>query len=488
LKRVGIIGTGFSSLTAAIELSKMGFEVDVFEKNSSPGGRARHFKVDGFTFDMGPSWYWMPDVFEDFFNKHNKKISDYYDLVKLDPGFSIYYEDQNRLDIPESFEELTKVFESIEKGSSERLEKFIKRAEKKYDIGVRNLVYKPSESILEFLNIKVIKGAFHLDIFTVFSKYVRRYFKHPKLVKLMEFPILFLGALPSNTPAMYSLMNYSALKQGTYYPIGGFFKIIDSLVKIAEESGVKFHYDSEITKINVSKKIVENFEINNKKIPVDIVVAGADYHHVETNLLQKKYRNYDDKYWDSRKLAPSSLLFYLGVNKKLSNVNHHTLFFDQDFAIHAAEIYETPKWPSSPLFYMSCPSVSDETIAPKGMENLMLLIPLAPGLEDTQEMREKYFNIMIERIQKLTANDFKENIVYKKSYCVKDFEKDYHAYKGNAYGLANTLNQTAILKPSLRNKQIKNLFYTGQLTVPGPGVPPSIISGQVVASEINKHF
>ena len=488
MKRVGIIGTGFSSLTAAIELSKMGFEVDVFEKNSSPGGRARHFKVDGFTFDMGPSWYWMPDVFEDFFNKHNKKISDYYDLVKLDPGFSIYYEDQNRLDIPESFEELTKVFESIEKGSSERLEKFIKRAEKKYDIGVRNLVYKPSESILEFLNIKVIKGAFHLDIFTVFSKYVRRYFKHPKLVKLMEFPILFLGALPSNTPAMYSLMNYSALKQGTYYPIGGFFEIIDSLVKIAEESGVKFHYDSEITKINVSKKIVENFEINNKKIPVDIVVAGADYHHVETNLLQKKYRNYDDKYWDSRKLAPSSLLFYLGVNKKLSNVNHHTLFFDQDFAIHAAEIYETPKWPSSPLFYMSCPSVSDETIAPKGMENLMLLIPLAPGLEDTQEMREKYFNIMIERIQKLTANDFKENIVYKKSYCVKDFEKDYHAYKGNAYGLANTLNQTAILKPSLRNKQIKNLFYTGQLTVPGPGVPPSIISGQVVASEINKHF
>ena len=304
----------------------------------------------------------------------------------------------------------------------------------------------------------------------------------------MEFPILFLGALPSNTPAMYSLMNYSALKQGTYYPIGGFFSVIDALVKIAQEKGVNFHYDAEITKLNVSNRLVDYLEINDKKFQVDIVVAGADYHHVEKNLLTEKYRNYNDKYWDSRKLAPSSLLFYIGVDKKLVDVNHHTLFFDEDFSVHADEIYKDPKWPTSPLFYMSCPSVTDKTIAPNGMENLMLLIPLAPGLKDTEEMREKYFNIMLKRIKSLTANDISKNIVYKRSYCVRDFEKDYHAFKGNAYGLANTLDQTAILKPSLRNKKLKNLFYTGQLTVPGPGVPPSIISGQVVASEINKYF
>ena len=488
MKKVGVIGSGFASLTSAIELAALGFEVEVFEKNQTPGGRARQFTQDGFAFDMGPSWYWMPDVFEDFFARHGKKVSDYYELTKLDPGFSIYYEDGNKLDIPESYEKLIETFEKIESGSGAKLRTFIAKAEKKYQIGVKDLVYKPSKSIFEFINLKVIKGAFHLDIFTVFSKYVRRYFKHEKLIKLMEFPILFLGSLPSNTPAMYSLMNYSGLKQGTYYPQGGFFKIIEALVSLANEKGVTFNFNSEVQKINVSNGAVSSIKVNNKDVAVDIVVAGADYNHVDSMLLEKKYSNYTSKYWDSRKLAPSSLLFYLGLNKKLSNVTHHTLFFDKDFSNHAKEIYQNPKWPNEPLFYMSCPSVTDNSIAPSGMENIMLLIPLAPGLDDAEEMREKYFNIMLERIHQLTGNDIAGSIVYKKSYCVSDFVKDYHAFKGNAYGLANTLDQTAILKPTLRNKKLKNLFYTGQLTVPGPGVPPSIISGQVVASQINKYF
>ncbi|MAP01654.1 MAG: phytoene dehydrogenase [Flavobacteriales bacterium] len=488
MKKVGVIGSGFSSLTAAIELASMGFDVEVFEKNETLGGRARHFKEEGFVFDMGPSWYWMPDVFEDFFARHGKKVEEYYDLIKLDPGFSIYYDDGEKLEIPESFNALVDTFENIESGSGDKLQHFMKRAEKKYEIGVKNLVYKPSKSIFEFINLKVIKGSFYLDIFTVFSKYVRKYFKHEKLIKLMEFPILFLGSLPSNTPAMYSLMNYSGLKQGTYYPIGGFYKIIEALVGLAKEKGVSFSCSSEVQKINVTNGKVCSLLVNNQNLPIDIVVAGADYHHVDSKLLEPKFRNYTNDYWNSRKLAPSCLLFYLGLNKKLKNVNHHTLFFDKDFSKHAKEIYETPKWPNEPLFYMSCPSVSDDSVAPKGMENIMLLIPLAPDLKDSNEMREKYFLIMLERLNQLTGNDISDSIVYKKSYCVSDFIKDYNAFKGNAYGLANTLDQTAILKPSLRNKKLKNLFYTGQLTVPGPGVPPSIISGQVVANEINKYF
>ena len=485
---MGVIGSGFSSLTAAIELASMGFDVEVFEKNETLGGRARHFKEEGFVFDMGPSWYWMPDVFEDFFARHGKKVEEYYNLIKLDPGFSIYYDDGEKLEIPESFNALVDTFENIESGSGDKLQHFMKRAEKKYEIGVKNLVYKPSKSIFEFINLKVIKGSFYLDIFTVFSKYVRKYFKHEKLIKLMEFPILFLGSLPSNTPAMYSLMNYSGLKQGTYYPIGGFYKIIEALVGLAKEKGVSFSCSSEVQKINVTNGKVCSLLVNNQNLPIDIVVAGADYHHVDSKLLEPKFRNYTNDYWNSRKLAPSCLLFYLGLNKKLKNVNHHTLFFDKDFSKHAKEIYETPKWPNEPLFYMSCPSVSDDSVAPKGMENIMLLIPLAPDLKDSNEMREKYFLIMLERLNQLTGNDISDSIVYKKSYCVSDFIKDYNAFKGNAYGLANTLDQTAILKPSLRNKKLKNLFYTGQLTVPGPGVPPSIISGQVVANEINKYF
>lgn len=486
MKKVAVIGSGFAGLTSAIELSSMGYDVTIFEKNSSLGGRARKLEIDGFTFDMGPSWYWMPDVFDRFFARHGKKTSDYFKLNKLDPGFSIVFDKNDELVVPASFDELVNTFESIEKGGGEQLRRFMKKAKKKYEIGMADLVYKPSHSIFEFINFSVIKGLFHLSIFTSFSKYVRRYFTDSRLIKLMEFPVLFLGATPKNTPALYSLMNYTGLEVGTYYPDGGFFAVIQSFVNLAKEKNVHISCDAEVSSINVVNGKAESITVNSEDISFDFIVASADYHHVDQNLLEKKYRNYSLSYWETREMAPSSLLFYVGVDKKLSNLNHHTLFFDEDFDEHAKEIYDNPSWPKKPLFYMSCSSISDETVAPKGMENLVFLIPLAPGLEDSDEMREKYFHMILKRLKSLTGNDISENIVVKKSYCVKDFEKDYHAFKGNAYGLANTLRQTAILKPRLKSKKVNNLFYTGQLTVPGPGVPPSIISGQIVAEEVHK--
>ena len=488
MKSVAVIGSGFAGLTSAIELASLGYKVSLFEKNDSPGGRARKKIVDGFTFDMGPSWYWMPDVFEKFFARHGKKPQDYYRLVKLDPGFSIVYSKEDKLNIPASFDHLIEIFENIEKGSGSKLRKFIKKAGVKYKIGMSELVYKPSHSIFEFINIQVVKGLLHLDVFTNFRKYVRKYFTNSKLIQLMEFPVLFLGATPSNTPALYSLMNYAGLFQGTFYPIGGFNEVICGLVKLAEEKGVEIHCNSEINKINASENTAKSLEINGETYYFDGVVAGADYHHVEQVLLSENFRNYSSSYWSNREMAPSSLLFYIGLDKKMNNTQHHTLFFDQDFDEHAKEIYDDPKWPTSPLFYMCCSSVTDDTVAPKGKENIMILIPLAPGLEDTNKMREFYFDMILKRIKNLTGNDIKDHILVKESYCVSDFEKDYHAFKGNAYGLANTLRQTAILKPSMRNKKLENLYYTGQLTVPGPGVPPSIISGQIVATEIDKYL
>lgn len=486
MKKIAVIGSGFAGLTSAIELSSKGYDVTIFEKNPTIGGRARKLEIDGFTFDMGPSWYWMPDVFDRFFARHGKKTSNYFKLNKLDPGFSIVFDKNDELVVPASFDELVNTFESIEKGGGEQLRKFMKKAKKKYEIGMADLVYKPSHSIFEFINFSVIKGLFHLSIFTSFSKYVRRYFTDSRLVKLMEFPVLFLGATPKNTPALYSLMNYTGLEVGTYYPDGGFFAVIQSFVDLAKEKNVQIRCNAEVSSINVVNGKSKSITVNSEDIPFDFVVASADYHHVDQNLLEKKYRNYSESYWNSREMAPSSLLFYVGIDKKLSNLNHHTLFFDEDFDEHAKEIYDNPSWPKKPLFYMSCSSISDDKVAPKGMENLVFLIPLAPGLEDSDEMREKYFHMILKRLKSLTGNDISENIVVKQSYCVKDFEKDYHAFKGNAYGLANTLRQTAILKPRLKNKKVNNLFYTGQLTVPGPGVPPSIISGQIVAEEVHK--
>jgi phytoene desaturase len=488
LKKIAVIGSGFAGLVSAIELASLGYQVTLFEKNSSIGGRARKFETNGFTFDMGPSWYWMPDVFDKFFARHGKKVEDYYNLLKLDPGFSVIYGKDNTINVPESFEELVALFENIEKGSGSNLKKFLKKAAVKYKIGMDSLVYKPSHSIFEFINLKVLIGVLYLDVFSNFRSYVKKYFSDSRLTRLMEFPVLFLGATPQNTPALYSLMNYSAFSQGTYYPMGGFHEIILGLSKLANENGVEINCDSNVDKINVVNGKIENILVNGKKLLFDGVIASADYHHVEQKLLEKPFRNYSNEYWEKREMSPSSLLFYVGVDKRLKNLQHHNLFFDTDFDQHAKEIYDNPKWPKNPLFYLSCPSITDPSLAPKGNENLMFLIPLAPGLEDTNEMREKYFDIVLKRLKDLTGNDIKKNIILKKSYCVNDFEKDYNSYKGNAYGLANTLRQTAVLKPRMRNKKIKNLYYTGQLTVPGPGVPPSIISGQIAATEIDKYL
>ena len=488
MKKIAVIGSGFAGLTSAIELASLGYKVTVLEKNSTPGGRARKFESNGFTFDMGPSWYWMPDVFDKFFARHGKKVEDYYNLLKLDPGFSVVYGKDNTIDVPASFEELVALFENIEKGSGSRLKRFLKRAAVKYKIGMDSLVYKPSHSIFEFINLKVLIGVLYLDVFSNFRSYVKKYFSDSRLTRLMEFPVLFLGATPQNTPALYSLMNYSAFSQGTYYPMGGFHEIILGLSKLAKEKGVIINCDSNVEKINVVNGKVENIVVNGEKLLFDGVIASADYHHVEQKLLEKPFRNYTTEYWEKREMSPSSLLFYVGLDKRLNNLQHHNLFFDADFDQHAKEIYDNPKWPKNPLFYLSCPSITDPSLAPKGNENLMFLIPLAPGLEDTNEMREKYFDIVLKRLKDLTGNDIEKNIIFKKSYCVNDFEKDYNSFKGNAYGLANTLRQTAVLKPRMRNKKIKNLYYTGQLTVPGPGVPPSIISGQIAAIEIDKYL
>ena len=488
MKKIAVIGSGFAGLTSAIELASLGYKVNILEKNSTPGGRARKFDSNGFTFDMGPSWYWMPDVFDKFFARHGKKVEDYYNLLKLDPGFSVVYGKDDIIDVPASFEELVVLFENIEKGSGSRLKKFLKKAAVKYKIGMDSLVYKPSHSIFEFINLKVLIGVLYLDVFSNFRSYVKKYFSDSRLTRLMEFPVLFLGATPQNTPALYSLMNYSAFSQGTYYPMGGFHEIIIGLSRLAKEKGVIVNCNSNVEKINVVNGKVENIVVNGEKLLFDGVIASADYNHVEQKLLEKPFRNYTTEYWEKREMSPSSLLFYVGLDKRLNNLQHHNLFFDADFDQHAKEIYDNPKWPKNPLFYLSCPSITDSSLAPMGNENLMFLIPLAPGLEDTNEMREKYFDIVLKRLKDLTGNDIEKNIIFKKSYCVNDFEKDYNSFKGNAYGLANTLRQTAVLKPRMRNKKIKNLYYTGQLTVPGPGVPPSIISGQIAAIEIDKYL
>ncbi|RXG29018.1 phytoene desaturase family protein [Leeuwenhoekiella marinoflava] len=482
-KKIAIIGSGFSALAASCYLAKEGHQVSIYEKNSSLGGRARQFKREGFTFDMGPSWYWMPDVFDRFFEDFGKKTSEYYSLEKLSPAYSVYFDKNEYITIEDTLEKIKATFERIEPGSALKLQEFIDEAGSNYNVAIKDLVYRPGVSPLELVTPTTIKkiGSF----FSTISKDVRKSFKNPKLVSILEFPVLFLGAKPDKTPSFYSFMNYADFGIGTFHPKNGMHAVVSAMVNLAESLGVTTHVNSTIGRIRTSGSKATGIEVNGKTIEADIVLSGADYHHTET-LLPKNLRQYSEEYWDKKVFAPSSLLFYVGFDKKIERVNHHTLFFDVDFEKHAREIYDEPEWPDEPLFYANFPSISDDSMAPEGKEAGFFLIPLAPGVYDSPEQREQYFEIIINRLEELTGQSVKKNIIFKESFCVNDFVEEYNSYKGNAYGLANTLLQTAFLRPKLKSKKVDNLFFTGQLTVPGPGVPPALISGKLVAGLITK--
>ncbi len=477
MKKIIVIGSGFSSLSAACYLAKAGFKVTMLEKNTTVGGRARQLVKQGFTFDIGPSWYWMPDIFEKFFADFGKKTSDFYSLEKLDPAYKIFFKD-DILTIRDTLDKICDEFERIEAGSSTYLRAFISKAQENYDIAINKIVLKPGLSPLELVTKETV---LRVDqFFKSISQEVRKKFKNPKLISTLEFPVLFLGAKPNKTPSFYSFMNYADFGLGTWHPKGGMYEIIKAMKSLALELGVTIITNSPVEKIEVENGKVSGVIAKGKSFATDIVISGADYHHSET-LLDKPYRQYSEAYWNKKTYAPSSLLFYVGFSKKLKNVEHHNLFFDTNFDVHSSEIYDHPQWPTDPLFYANFPSVTDKSMAPEGCETGFFLIPIAPGLEDTPELRKQYFDIIINRFEQRTGQTVLNAILFTESFCVNDFVEEYNSFKGNAYGMANTLAQTAFLRPSLKSKKVENLYFTGQLTVPGPGVPPSLISGKLVA-------
>lgn len=481
MKKILIIGSGFSSLSAACYLAKKGHSVEVLEKNDSLGGRARQFKKDGFTFDMGPSWYWMPDVFESFFADFGKSVSDYYQLDRLAPGYQVVFGKDDIFPVDDSISKIAARFDEIEPGSGSKLEQFLAKARNNYEIAVKDLVYRPGVSPLELVTPQTIRkvGLF----FTNIRKQVEQQFKNPKLRSLLQFPVLFLGAKPESTPAFYNFMNYADFGLGTWHPKGGMYQIVDAMVRLGKSLGVTYHTSHGVDEILLKNGKACGVRVGTITFDADIVISGADYHHTET-LLPKEKRAYSEAYWNKKTFAPSSLLFYVGLDKKLDSLAHHNLFFDVDFDAHANSIYDKPEWPNEPLFYVNLPSQTDPLMAPKGKEACFILIPIAPNLEDTPELRQQYFDIVLERMEQLTDTAIKPHIIFNESFCVKEFKEIYNSYKGNAYGMANTLLQTAFLRPKIKSKTVDNLFFTGQLTVPGPGVPPALISGKIVSEFI----
>ncbi len=479
--RVTVIGAGFSGLAAATHLAKAGFEVRLLEQHDQAGGRARSFEAEGFRFDMGPSWYWMPDIFERYFAAFGKRVDDLYDLRRLDPSYRLVWSKEDPWDIPAGLDALRGFFEGQRSGAAESFDRFVEQTRYIYESAVSDYLLRPSLSVFEFVDPRLVFELGKMRMLRSMHAYAESFFDDPRLVRLVEWPVLFLGASAKKTSAMYSLMSYADMALGTWYPMGGMHRIIDAMVDVAQEQGVDIQLQSRVESVVTKQGRVVGVQTEQAMFECDAVVAAADYHHVEQNLLDAHDRQFREAQWGRKTMSPSSLLFYLGVRGSVEGLRHHTLFFDRDLDVHMRDVYERPAWPSDPLFYVCAPSKTDPTVAPDGHENLFVLVPLAAGLPDADEQRDKIFENVVRRIEHASGTSLKDRIVYRRDYAMRDFERDYGAYKGNAYGMANTLSQTGPFKPPLRSRKVENLYFAGQLTVPGPGMPPSLISGELAA-------
>jgi phytoene desaturase len=493
-KKVIIIGAGIGGLSAACYLAKDGYDVTILEKNTSIGGRARKLEVDGYTFDMGPSWYLMPEVFDKFFADFGKQTSDYFALTKLDPMYRIYFGPREFLDISSNLEKNKELFESIEPGSSQKLSEYLKIAKLQYEIGVSQFVYRNYDSIFDFFQKDIMTQGMSMHIFESLENYVKRYFKSPKLQKIMQYTTVFLGGSPKNTPAMYSLMSHCDFNIGVFFPKGGIIRVVEGIAKLARELGVKIITDADVTQIELttrkrllrrSKGILKSVKANNGEYESDIVVANADYHFVDRTLLPKEFAQYSNRKWNSLTVAPSGFILYIGLTKKLPQLQHHTLFFDADWDDHFSAIFDKPRVPKEPSYYVSCVSASDHTVAPKNHEVLFFLVPMAAKFYLSEEQKKEFTEKLISHFESQIGESIKSNIAHMSTYDSTDFRKDYNAFGGTALGLAHTFMQTAVFRPRNKSTKVERLYYVGQNTVPGVGMPMVLISGKLVAQRVS---
>lgn len=482
-----IVGSGFSGLATAALLAKQRFKVTVVEKNEQPGGRASVWIEGGFTFDMGPSWYLMPDVFERFFSEFNKKPEDLMDLIRLDPSYRVFFGPGDSLDISADLNRNLATFDEMEENGAEKMKKYLESAKYQYDVAMNQFIYKDYVHLTDFFNRKLVMEGTKLHIFDKLDHYAQRFFENPRIRKILEYNIVFLGGTPYNTPALYALMSHVDFNLGVWYPKGGIGKLVDVIYNLGLSQGVSFRFNEAVNKIEVEGKTAKRVVTDKDTLDADIVVVNADYAYAETNLLPEKSQTYPQKYWDGKSIAPSALLFFLGLNRKVENLIHHNLYFHPKWEKHFDTIFKKPSWPDEPSYYVSCTSKTDSSVAPIDGENIFILVPVAPNLEDNEKIREQYYNKILAHLENLIGENIKDAVVVKRIFAHNDFSHRYNAYQGTALGFAHTLRQTAIFRPRHKSKKVKNLYYTGHYTHPGIGVPMVIISSQILSEEIGRY-
>lgn len=481
-----IVGSGLAGLAAAALLARDGWTVTVLEKNPGPGGRAQVWQKDGFRFDMGPSWYLMPDVFERFFQEFGKAPSDYYTLQRLHPSYRIFFGPEDYIDISSDLSENLALFESMEPGAAARFQSYLATAEYEYGIAVKEFLYRDFHSFFDFFNRRLMTEGRKLHVFEKLEKYTSRHFQNPRLRKILEYSMVFLGGSPQNTPALYSMLAHVDFNLGVWYPQGGLGRVVQGLQRLAEEQGAAFHFNQEVTSLRVSQGRVMAVCVGANEIPADLVVVNADYAHAETRLLPRPYQTYPERYWHSRTWAPSAFMMFLGFRRQVPKLLHHTLSFEHDWVEHFNRIFQDPGWPERPSYYFCCPSKTDPSVAPPGQENVVILIPVASGLDDPDSLRESYAERTLAYLETLSGESLRDHLQVQRIFSQRDFTAEFNAYRGTALGLSHTLTQTALFRPAHRSKKVANLYYTGQYTHPGIGVPMALISATIVAQTIGR--
>ncbi len=483
-KKIIVIGAGIGGLATAALLAKQGHEVTLLEKNKQLGGRALVWKSKGFVFDMGPSWYLMPDVFDHFFAKFGTASKDLFDLKRLDPHYRVFFGNKEYVDISADMSKNNKLFEHIEPGSSIRIKGFLDKAKKDYESAIRYVLYKEFRSLKDFLDPDMLREGRKLNLLTNLDRYVKGIVSSKKLQQILMYPIVFLGGSPKKTPSFYSILSHVDFNLGVFYPMGGIYSVIKALETIAKEQGVKIVTNTSVVKILIDSGRASGVVADGKTYLADCVVSNADYAFTELSLLDKKYQTYPSSYWKKRTIAPSAFLLYLGLNKKISSLKHHTLSFAHDWENHFDQIFSNPSYPSSPSFYICAPSKTDPAVAPQGCENIFILVPISPYIEDTDQKRKEYTDFIIGEVESLLGERIREHILVQRTFSVNDFKQEYNAYEGTALGLAHTLSQTALWRPTMKSKKVQNLYYVGQYTQPGIGMPMCLISAELVSKRI----
>jgi len=487
-KKVVVIGAGIGGLGTAGLFAKKGYDVTVLEKNENLGGRANIFEADGFKFDMGPSWYLAPDLFEHFFKLMGERVEDHLDLVRLSPSYRIFFNnDKVPLDIHSDIAIDGATFDSIEPGSAEKLRAYLKQSEYQYEVATQHFMYKNYDTIFDFFNRRVMTEGQKLSVFSKMHTFVSKFFKSRKLQQVMEYTMVFLGTSPYEAPALYNLMSHMDFNQGVFYPQGGFYELIKALSRIAEKNGAKLRTNSPVAEIVVEKGVTKGVMLESKEfIEADIVISNADLQFTETKLLDERWRTHGEKYWDKRVMAPSAFIMYLGLSEKLPNLIHHNLLFSEDWRKNFDDIYKDPCLPDEPSLYVCAPSVTDPSVAPEGKENLFVLVPIASDLKISDSEKEAYADKVLALMEReMNLPDLREKIEYRRIYSVDNFAADYNAFKGTALGLAHTIWQTAIFRPNNQSKKVKNLFYVGAGTNPGIGTQICLISAELVYKRVH---